>query len=310
MRGFRFTLTLPSPTWWERNGWPSWPAWHGVVRATLRASISDRVALAAAGCAFFATLALFPAMSMLISLYGLAFNPRGVEVQVLWLHDLLPPAAYWLIANRLHHLVTQPPMRLGVGLGVSLLLTFWTAAIGMRSMLSALTVAYGGQEARGFLRFQAVSLVMTVVAMLGAVLAIAILVGMPALFRFVTPWAWRMRVVHLASVVVLLGCSGLSLALLYRFGPAGPRPARHRIAPGSAFALSLWLLASGLLSFYIDHIATFGVTYGPLGAVAAVMLWFFITAYAVLLGAELNAQLERLAASGNVDQAALVPQAV
>jgi membrane protein len=281
-----------------------------VAQATLRASVSDRVVLAAAGCGFFATLALFPAMSMLISVYGLVFNPLGVERQVLWLRDLLPPTAYWLIANRLHHLVTQPPMRLGVGLVVSVLLTFWTAAVGMRSMLSALTIAYGGEERRGFVRFQVVSLTMTVVAILGAVLAMAILVGMPALFRFVTPWVWRMRLVHLASLIVLLGCAGLSLALLYRFGPARLRPARHWITPGSALALALWLVASGLVSFYIDHIATFGVTYGPLGAVAAVMLWFFVTAYAVLLGAELNAQLERLSASGNAEHAVLVPQAV
>jgi membrane protein len=291
------------------------PAWRGVVQATLRASVSDRVALAAAGCAFFATLALFPAMSMLISIYGLVFNPRGVEVQVLWLHDLLPPNAYWLIADRLHHLVTQPPMRLGVGLGVSIVLMFWTAAVGMRSMLSALTIAYGGQERRGVLRFLLVSLTMTLVAILGGVMAIAILVGMPAMFRFVTPWIWRVRLVHLASVVVLLGCAGLALGLLYRFGPARPRaarshPARHWITPGSVLALALWLLASGLLSFYIDHIATFGVTYGPLGAVAAIMLWFFITAYAVLLGAELNAQLDRLSVPGDVEHAELMSQTV
>ena len=319
---------------------PPLPAWRGVVQATLRASVSDRVALAAAGCAFFATLALFPAMSMLISIYGLVFNPRGVEVQVLWLHDLLPPAAYWLIADRLHHLVSQPPMRLGVGLGVSIVLTFWTAAVGVRSMLSALTIAYGGQERRGFLRFQLVSLTMTLVAILGGVMAIAILVGMPALFRFVTPWVWRMRVVHLASVLVLLGCAGLALGLLYRFGPARPHlarphlphphlphphvahphvahphvahphPARHWITPGSLLALALWLLASGLLSFYIDHIAMFGLTYGPLGAVAAIMLWFFVTTYAALLGAELNAQLDRLSAPGDVEHAALMSRAV
>jgi len=85
--------------------------------------------------------------------------------------------------------------------------------------------------------------------------------------------------------------------LLYRFGPARPRPPRHWISPGSALALTLWLLASVLLSFYIGHIAAFGATYGPLGAVAAVMLWFFLSAYAVLLGAELNAQLERMSAA-------------
>ncbi|HEY1930911.1 MAG TPA: YihY/virulence factor BrkB family protein [Acetobacteraceae bacterium] len=284
-------------------------AWRDVLHGTLRASISDRVALAAAGCAFFATLALFPAMSMLISLYGLIFNPRGVEQQVLWLHDMLPPSAYWLIADRLHHLVVQPRARLGVGFAISLLLTFWSAAIGMRSMLSALTVAYGGRPRRRFLRFLAVSLTMTLVAVLGAVLAISVLVCMPAIFHFVYPWAWRLRVVHLASVVVLLGFAGLSVALLYRFGPAPPRPPRPWITPGAVLALTLWLIASGLLTFYIDHIAAFGVTYGPLGAVAAVMLWFFVTAYAVLLGAELNAQLERLTPDMSVDSTMLATQA-
>lgn len=284
--------------------------WRAVVSATLRSSLSDRVALAAAGCGFFATLSLFPAMSVLISVYGLVFNLRGVEFQVRWLHDLLPSDAYWLIADRLHHLVIQPPTRLGVGLGVSVLLTFWTAGVGMRSMLAALTIAYGGQERRSFLRFQIVSLVMTLVAIVGAVLAIAILVGMPALFRFVTPWGLRMRVVHLASLLLLLGCAAMSLALLYRFGPARPPPPRHWLSPGSALALALWLLASVLLSFYIEHIAAFGATYGPLGAVAAVMLWFFLSAYAVLLGAELNAQLERLSASGIQEQTTSMPQVV
>jgi membrane protein len=151
---------------------------------------------------------------------------------------------------------------------------------------------------------------MTVVAILGAVLAIAILVGMPALFRFVTSWGLRMRIVHLASVVLLLGCAALSLATLYRFGPARPRPPRHWLSPGAGLALALWLLASELLSFYIGHIAAFGVTYGPLGAVAAVMLWFFFSAYAVLLGAELNAQLERLSAAGVKEQTVPMPQTV
>ena len=303
------TVTIPPPDPAPvTTASPAGPApWRAVLRDTLSASLSDRVALAAAGCAFFATLALFPAMSVLISVYGLIFNLRGVEYQVQWLHDLLPPAAYWLIADRLHHLVTRPPLRLGVGLVVSVLLTFWTAAVGTRSMLAALTIAYGGQERRGFLRFQAMSLAITVVAILGAVLAIAVLVGMPALFRFVTPWGLRIQVVHLASIAVLLGCAVLSLSLLYRFGPARPRPPRHWLTPGSGLALVLWLIASELLSFYIEHIATFGATYGPLGAVAAVMLWFFFTAYAVLLGAELNAQLERRSSGSAGPDAVRVP---
>ena len=270
--------------------------WRQVLRATARASVSDHMVLAAAGCAFFATLALFPAMSMLITIYGLVLNPSGIEAQMQWLRDLLPPMAYWLIAARLHHLVVQSHTRLGLGLGISAIFVLWTSCVGMRSMLAALTIAYGAQERRGFLRYLIASLVMTLIAIVGAALAIAVLVGMPAWFHFVTPWVFRMRVIHLASVGVLLLCAGLSVALLYRFGPARPRPPKHWITPGSLLSLLVWLIASTLLSFYIEHIAAFGVTYGPVGAVVAVMLWFFVTAYAVLLGAELNAALERLPA--------------
>ena len=284
------------------------PGWRDVVHGTLRASVSDRVALASAGCAFFATLALFPAMSMVISLYGLVSDPRLVESHIVWLRDLLPPSAYWLIADRLHHLVIQPPERLGVGLGISLLLTLWSSVIGMRSMLSALTLAYRWRRRRRFLQFLGVSWLMTLVAVFGSLLAIAVLVLIPALFHFVYPWAWRMRVMHLASVAVLFGFGIGCVALLYRFGPAPPRPARPWISPGVVLAVSLWFAASGLLTFYIDHIAPFGMTYGPLGAVVAVMLWFFVTAYAVLLGAQLNSQLEHRTPDATSGSAALLPQ--
>ena len=273
-----------------------WPMWREVIGGTLRASVSDRVALAAAGCAFFATLSLFPALSMLVSLYGLVSSPRAVEEQVLWLRDLLPPAAYWLIADRLHHLVSQPQGRLGVGFAAGLLITWWSAGTGMRSILSALTIAYGGRENRGFLHYFALAVGMTVVAILGAVLATIVLVAMPALFRFVTPWIWRVRLIRGASLVLLVGFVGEALAILYRFGPARARHVRPRIAPGVALALLLWLGASMLLSLYVEHISTFGVTYGPLVAAVAVMLWFYVAAYAILLGGELNAQLERLRA--------------
>jgi membrane protein len=294
---------------------PGFTAWRAVARATLRASLSDRVALSAAGCAFFATLALFPAMSMLVSLYGLVFNPRAALTQVLLLRDLLPPPAFLLIADRLHHLVTQRPMRLGVGLGLGFVLAFWSAMVGLRAMLSAINLAYGDGARPSLLRFQLTALAMTVVAMLGAVVLLGVLVWVPTLLDFISPWRARMQLVHLVSIALLAVFTGQAIALLYRFGPAGWRPVgapdatpggtitasfggttvqRHRVVtPGAVLALLLGLAASGLLTFYIDHLGSFGATYGPLGAPAGVMLWLFGNAYAVLLGAELNAQIER-----------------
>jgi membrane protein len=264
-----------------------------VWQATLAASVSDRVSLTAAGCAFYATLALFPAMSVLISIYGLAFNPWNIEPQIDALRALLPPPAFELIAERLHHLVAQPRGRLSFGLGVSSLVTFWSAGTGTKAVIAAINLAYGEQERRGILRFQLVGFGLTLTAIIGTVLGIAVLVFLPAWLRVlgVLQSHTRLVLLHATGLGMLLGFAVVSIAALYRFGPARRPPAGHRILPGTTLATVLWLIASALLNFYVDHISSFGTTYGPIGAVVGVMLWFFISVYAVLLGAELNAEL-------------------
>jgi membrane protein len=268
--------------------------WQGVLRATLIASVSDRVSLTAAGCAFYATLALFPAISSLISIYGLAFNPSNVEAQLQALRELLPPPAFELIAERVHQLVSQPPRRLSFGLGISTLITFWSAATGTKSVIAGLNLAHGTTEQRGIIRFQLVGLGMTLSAILGAVLGITVLVFLPVGLGVlgVTQSATQVALLHVAGLGVLVGFAAVAIGLLYRFGPSRRKSERRRIVPGTALFTALWLVASGLLDFYIDHIGSFGATYGPLGAVVGIMLWFYVSVYAVLLGAELNAELE------------------
>jgi membrane protein len=268
--------------------------WQGVLRATLIASVSDRVSLTAAGCAFYATLALFPAISSLISIYGLAFNPSNVEAQLQALRELLPPPAFELIAERVHQLVSQPPSRLSFGLGISTLITFWSAATGTKSVIAGLNLAHGTTEQRGIIRFQLVGLGMTLSAILGAVLGITVLVFLPVGLGVlgVTQSATQVALLHVAGLGVLVGFAAVAIGLLYRFGPSRRKSERRRIVPGTALFTALWLVASGLLDFYIDHIGSFGATYGPLGAVVGIMLWFYVSVYAVLLGAELNAELE------------------
>ena len=271
--------------------------WRGLIGQTLRASTTDRVSLAAAGCGFYATLALFPAISMLISVYGLMFDPVTAEQQLGVLATLLPGPAYHLIADRVHQLVQQPGNMLSVNLLVGFLLTFWSSSTGSKSILSAVNVAYDVTEQRPFVRFQLIGLSMTMAAVVCAVLAIAVLVLLPAAIDFLGLSRHGGALVHTAGMGMLIGFFSVAIALLYRFGPSRPPPSQPRIAPGVMLATFLWLIASEGLSFYISRISTFGATYGSLGAVVGVMLWFYISAYAVLLGAELNARLED-AASG------------
>jgi membrane protein len=250
------------------------------------------MSLAAAGCGFYATLALFPAISMLISFYGLMFNPQAVIGQLHGLAGLLPPPAFSVIEGKVQQLVSQTTGSLSARLIISLLLTFWSASSGSKSMLSAVNVAYDINEQRGLLHFQAVGLVATFVGLIVSALAIAVLVFLPAVFAFLGLSNYTAGLIHMVSLAMLIGLFAAAIGFLYRYGPSRPRPAHQPILAGVAVATALWLIASALLSYFIAHMGSFGATYGPLGAAVGVMLWFYVSAYAVLLGAELNAQIE------------------
>jgi len=275
-----------------------WRRRRTVAVGALRESTTDRVSLAAAGCGFYATLALFPAISTLISVYGLIFNVQSVEQQLHVVRDLLPPPAFALIDERVRQLVGQATDTLSTSLIVSLAITFWSAAAGTKSVLSALNVAYDTTERRSIVGFQLIALLMTLCAVAGAALGIAVLVFLPTAISFVGLSAYGAALINGASTIMLIVLVGGTIALLYRYGPSRRPPPNLHIFPGAILATLLWLIASAGLSFYVSRIASFGVTYGSLGAVVAIMLWFYISAYAVLLGAELNAQLEQTAEPG------------
>lgn len=267
--------------------------WRRVLLSALRESVTDQVSLAAAGCGFYATFALFPAISMLISIYGLAFDTESVAQQLEAMRGLLPAPAYHLIADRVHELVSQPSGTLGAGLLISLSLALWSAASGTKSILSALNVAYNVREERGILTFQLIALAMTLCAVAAAVLTIGVLVFLPTMISFIGLSAYGAALIKVFSTVLLVVLVGGTIALLYRYGPARHAPHNQSIFPGAILAIALWLIASVGLSFYVSHVARLGATYGPLSAVVVVMLWFYLLAYAVLLGAEVNAQLEQ-----------------
>jgi len=269
-----------------------WRKWRRILVTTVQALISDRGSIAAAGSAFYATLALFPAITTLLSIYGLVFNLSDVEPQLRYLNGLLPPPAFALIAGRVHDLTTQPSSQLGLRLLVGSLVTFWSAATGTKSVLAALNVAYNVEEQRSFLRFQAVALSMTLAAMLVAVFGIAVLVFIPVVIDFIGLEAHASALIHGIGLCMLVSFVALSIAVLYRVGPSRTHNSGRRIILGATVATVLWLCVSALLTFYVAHLASFGATYGPIAAVVGVMLWFYLTVYAVLLGAELNAQLE------------------
>lgn len=281
--------------------------WKIIMRQTIAELTTSQVSLAAAGCAFYATLSLFPALTTLISLYGLVFNITTVEPQLRTLRHVLPESAYELIFNQIHNLVSQPHSSLTIGLIFSLIVTLWSASASTKSMLSALNIAYGVQEKRGFFAFQAFSLATTLIAVMGAVLTLGLMVALPAIIDFLPhhfglshlPWPLSSLMTTGVRVTIQLGGPLLMLlfvfvavSILYQYGPNRGLVAWRWIVPGSLVSTLIWVISSTIFSYYVSHYAAYSATYGPLGAVAAIMMWLWVSAYVVLFGAELNAATE------------------
>jgi membrane protein len=271
----------------------TWSGWRRVIARTAAAVATDRMSLCAAGCAFYATLALFPAITMLVSIYGLMFNPRTVERQLAGLHELLPPTTFKLIADRVHMLVSRPPRTLTFSLAVSLLVALWSSTTGTKAIIGALNLAYAQRERRSMLRFQLISFCITLGGIMAAIIGLACLVLLPVLLRFLGYSGPIAHIARTSSLAVLLIFVLLALSILYRFGPSRRTARWHWITPGSGLATLLWLVASLLFSAYVQHMGSYDAMYGPIGAVVGVMIWFYVSAFATLVGAELNSELEQ-----------------
>ena len=283
--------------------------WRKIVTEAIWALMSGDMSLAAAGCAFYATLAIFPALTTLISLYGLAFNPQSVTPQLHYLQQFMPPTAFALIAGRIKHLVSGGGTNLDIGLALSLAFTLYSSASGTKSLIYALNLIHRREETRGFLRFQATALSMTLLAIIGAILAIGVLVVLPLLFNVLGLGTDSGNLVVLLGFALLAAFMAGALSLLYRFGPSFRLIQGHAIIPGAVVAVILWMVVSYLFALYVGRFAAYSQTYGPLATIIGLMMWFYLTAYALLFGAQLNAAVEHarlgpLTAPGTQDDSA------
>jgi membrane protein len=266
--------------------------WLAVLRRVANEAVSDEAGTAAASCGFYALLALFPSLSVLTSLYGLVADPATVAGQLEAVRGVLPPSTYELIATRAHELAAAGRTTLSWGLGLSLLVALWSAMNGTKSIIAALNVAYEEREKRSLLRLNLVALLFTLGGLVGLVLGLAVIVGVPAALSFSWLGPLAAAAVRACSFALLFGFTVAALSVLYRFGPSREEAKWRWITPGALLAAGLWLLASLAFSSYVSNFGAYDAYYGTLGGVVVAMLWFWISAYAVILGAELNAELE------------------
>ncbi len=253
----------------------------------------DHLSVVSAGCAYYALFAIFPALTASISLYGLTANPDNVERQFHIFQTVLPPQAYAIVLDQIKRIAETSGQTLGWGFAAGLFVALWSANHATQAMFSALNIAYGQPERRGIVHFYLAAVGYTFIGIVGVTAMLFAIISVPLLFDDSGhPHVFQMVITYVRWPIFFLLTLFL-LALVYRFGPSHEDPQWHWVTPGSVFATLVWLLASLGFSYYVSNFADYGRMYGSLGAVIILLFWLYISFYIVLIGAEINAAVER-----------------
>lgn len=255
-----------------------------------------RIMSQAAAVTYYGLLAIFPALAAIVAIYGLFADPVAINAQLQSLSTVLPGGALTVVGNQIRQIATEHGATFGIAFIGGLALSLWSASSGIKALFDALNVVHDEQEERSFLRLSLIALLFTIGAIAVLVLALIGTVVVPvALNRFglAGPAGWGLSLVRWVLLFVFVD---LALSVTYRFGPSHALKEWRWISWGSAFATLAWLAMSALFSWYAANFGSFNATYGSLGAVIGFMIWLWLSATVILLGAQIDAELQPRAA--------------
>ena len=281
-RGRRATAPWHIP----RTGWKD-------ILWRVYASINDNRLLAvAAGVVFYSLLAIFPAVAAFVSLYGLIADASTIDSHLSIAAGIFPAGAVDILHDQITKLAAKSDAKLSLGFMTGLGVALWSANSGMKAIIDALNVVNDEKEKRSFVKLNLVSLLFTFVALLSLMVALSVIVIAPIIFSAVglsSPSSLAIVVLRWPLFLVL---ATVALAAIYRYGPSRREARWQWLSVGSAAAAIAWLISSVLFSWYIANFGAYNATYGSLGAAVGMMMWMWISAIVILLGAELNAEIE------------------
>ncbi len=267
--------------------------WRDIMDRTLAEAKQDRVSLLAAGVAFFFFLALVPALAVAVSVYSLLASPADIREFVADTLSAAPREVRQLVTAQLESVVRSGSATTGASAVLAAVVALWSASSGMAHLVEAINVAFDEKNDRKFVRKRALALVLTIGALLFGITAVALITILPSVLANTAlgdPARWAINVLRwpILALGMLIG-----LAVLYRTAPDRDDPRWQWVTPGAVVAVLLWIGGSLLFSVYAANFGRFQATYGSLASIVVLLLWLFVTAFAVIIGAEINAELER-----------------
>ena len=277
----------------ERPGEIPPRGWFAILKRVKAEVKEDNVTLLAAGVAFYAMLAIFPAIIAVVTVYGMVADPAQVESQVNEFAKGLPAGAGELITEQLNNVVNAGRQALSIGLAISLLAVLWSASGGVQGLVKSLNLVYDERETRGFVKLRGLSLLLTLGAIVVVVVALVLIAVFPGVIDDLGLGQAGELAASISRWVVLALVVLTALAVLYRYAPDRANPRWRWVSWGAVVALVVWLLGSVGFSWYVDNFGKYNQTYGALAAVIILLLWLFLSSFAVLLGAEFDAEIER-----------------
>ena len=269
------------------------PGWRDILERTLAESKQDQVTLLAAGVAFYFFLALVPALVVAVSIYGLVASPSDIRQFASDTLSAAPREVRQLVTAQLESVARTGDAKVGISAAIAVVIALWSAASGMGHLVDAVNAAFDEQDRRGLVRRRALSLLLTVAAFAFGVGSVLVIAGLPSLLADTAlAGGARLLIGVLRWPVLALGML-VGLAVLYRVAPDRDHARWAWVTPGAVVAMVLWICGSLLFSLYAANLGRFQATYGSLASIVVLLLWLFLTAFAVIIGAELNAELER-----------------
>jgi membrane protein len=266
--------------------------WKQIVKRAWAENKADNMPIIAGGVAFFAFLAIFPALIAAITLYGLVASPDTVAQQVEDISKQLPRDAASLIGTQLKSITENAGGALTLGLVISILAALWSASGGVNNMMTAVNLAYDEVETRSFIKLRATSLALTLGAIVFVLITVGLLAVVPAVLDALPLGVFGTILAQVIRWGLLLAVMAGSLAVLYRVAPDRDAPRLRWVSLGSIVVTIVWAVVSVGFSLYVNNFGSYDKTYGAIAGVIVLMLWLYLTCYLILLGAEINAEAE------------------